>query len=581
MHETLERFIRARLLTTNRIAGKTTVEVSHEALIREWRRLAEWLREAPGDILFQRSLSDDVIEWEQRTRPRDRLYRGVQHKEAQAWARRNRPSELEMAFLHASATQRILWLVGVIAVVLLLVPSITFVGWYVLHPSPSTTLVTTLQDNNEAGSLRWCINNASSGSTIRFAQGIIGTIKLTKGDLVFTSSKQLTIAGPGADQLMISGGNIGAHIRVSKGATLNISGLSFKNSETVDYAFLSNEGTLIVTNSIISGNKTTAGDASLGGGIDNQGKLTVTGSTFSNNKTSGSSDTGFGGGIFNYSTGTFIVTTSTFSDNSTSGDHNGQGGGIENDGKLTVTNSTFSNNSANSGSNNSFGGGIFNRSTGTLMVTTSTFSDNSSSGDRYGQGGGIQNEGKLTVTDSTFSGNSATGKQDSFGGGIFYFGLKGSFAIIRFSTIYGNTSNAGGGILTDPKSNSQVTLSSSIIAANNAQNGPDISGVLISDGYNLIEHVAGAIGLNASTDRQVTLADLNIDSLPGNNGGPTQTLALQPGSPAIDAVPQQACSITITDPSGNPVTITTDQRGDPRPDGSENACDIGAYEASN
>src|SRR6266699_2659850 len=659
MHETLERFIRARLLTTNRIAGKTTVEVSHEALIREWRRLAEWLREAPGDILFQRSLSDDVIEWEQRTRPRDRLYRGVQLKEAQAWARRNRPSELEMAFLHASATQRILWLVGVIAVVLLLVPSITFVGWYVLHPSPSTTLVTTLQDNNEAGSLRWCINNASSGSTIRFAQGIIGTIKLTKGDLVFTSSKQLTIAGPGADQLMISGGNIGAHIRVSKGATLNISGLSFKNSETVDYAFLSNEGTLIVTNSIISGNKTTAGDASLGGGIenkgtltvtkstisnnssigdhnglgggiDNQGKLTVTGSTFSNNKTSGSSDTGFGGGIFNYSTGTLMVTTSTFSDNSSSGDHNGQGGGIENDGKLTVTNSTFSNNSANSGSNNSFGGGIFNRSTGTLMVTTSTFSDNSSSGDRYGQGGGIQNEGKLTVTDSTFSnnkassssgtsfgggifnystgtlmvttstfsdnsasgkqyslgggienegkltvidstfsGNSATGKQDSFGGGIFYFGLKGSFAIIRFSTIYGNTSNAGGGIWTDPKSNSQVTLSSSIIAANNAKNGPDISGVLISDGYNLIEHVAGAIGLNASTDRQVTLADLNIDSLLGNNGGPTQTLALQPGSPAIDAVPQQACSITITDPSGNPVTITTDQRGDPRPDGSE------------
>src|SRR6266700_5366151 len=425
-----------------------------------------------------------------------------------------------MAFLHASATQRILWLVGVIAVVLLLVPSITFVGWYVLHPSPSTTLVTTLQDNNEAGSLRWCINNASSGSTIRFAQGIIGTIKLTKGDLVFTSSKQLTIAGPGADQLMISGGNIGAHIRVSKGATLNISGLSFKNSETVDYAFLSNEGTLIVTNSIISGNKTTAGDASLGGGIENKGTLTVTKSTISNN--------------------------------SSIGDHNGLGGGIDNQGKLTVTGSTFSNNKTSGSGDTGFGGGIFNYSTGTLIVTT-----------------------------STFSGNSATGKQDSFGGGIFYFGLKGSFAIIRFSTIYGNTSNAGGGIWTDPKSNSQVTLSSSIIAANNAQNGPDISGVLISDGYNLIEHVAGAIGLNASTDRQVTLADLNIDSLPGNNGGPTQTLALQPGSPAIDAVPQQACSITITAPSGNPVTITTDQRGDPRPDGSENACEMGAYESSN
>jgi type II secretory pathway predicted ATPase ExeA len=487
MRETLEAFISARLLTTNQVAGKTTVEVSHEALIREWKRLAEWLREARGDILFQQSLSENVAEWEQRKRPRDRLYRGAQLKEGQAWARRNQPSGQEMAFLLASATQRILWLVGVIVVVLLLIPSIGFVGWYVFL-QPSKTLVTRLQDDVE-GSLRWCINNASSGSTIRFAQGLSGTIELTGGSLVFPSGKQLTIAGPGANQLTISSSNRDAKIHVSKGATVTISGLSFKHSETITEAFLFNEGTLTVTNSVISDNKTRAGATSFGGGIYNQG---------------------------------------------------------------------------------------------TLSVIKSMISNNSSIGDQTGAGGGITNQGMLTVTSSTFSHNSASSSgSNAFGGGIFYSGLKGSSAIIRFCTIYGNTSSVGGGgIWVDLKGNSHITISSSIVAANSAPDGPDISGVLISDGYNLIEHVAGVTGLNTSTDRQVVLADLKIDPTLSTNGGPTKTLALLPGSTAIDAVPQQACSITVTDPSGNPVPITTDQRGDPRPDGSEHACDIGAYESS-
>ena len=89
MQETLEAFIRARLLTTNQVAGRTTVEVSHEALIREWKRLQEWLHEARDDILFQSSLSEDVEEWEQHKRSRDRLYRGTQLKDARKWAARN------------------------------------------------------------------------------------------------------------------------------------------------------------------------------------------------------------------------------------------------------------------------------------------------------------------------------------------------------------------------------------------------------------------------------------------------------------------------------------------------------------
>ena len=58
--ETIEAFTAARLLTSNTIAGVPTVEVSHEALIREWARLSDWLREAREDIRFQQSLSEDV-----------------------------------------------------------------------------------------------------------------------------------------------------------------------------------------------------------------------------------------------------------------------------------------------------------------------------------------------------------------------------------------------------------------------------------------------------------------------------------------------------------------------------------------
>ncbi len=638
--------------------------------------LAGWIRRLqhetlPDDIRFQQSLSENVAEWEQRKRPRDLLYRGAQLKEAQKWARRNMPSEQEAAFLRASAAQRILSIVGVIVVALLLISSLGVTGWYVFS-QPSKTLVTTLQDSDTvAGSLRWGIDNAPSGSTIRFAQGLRGIIELTGGGLVFADGKQLTIAGPGANRLTISGSNKNAIIHVSRDAIVAISGLSFKNSETVNDAFLFNEGTLTMTNSVISDNKTTAGATSFGGGIFNrgtlsvinstisgntadgdgsgqgggidnegqltvtnsiiqdnkaysspgrsfgggilnfstgtlmvtdstfsgnsstggkqygegggivnEGKLTVTGSTFSHNSANSSPGSSFGGGIVNFSTGTLMVTDSTFSGNSANGMQYGQGGGIDNEGKLTVTGSTFSNNTASGSSNTDYGGGIVNYSTGTLMVSTSTFSDNSASGDQNGQGGGIDNDGKLTLISSTFSGNSATGKQGSFGGGIFYFGFKGSSVIIRFCTIYKNTSSAGGGIWVDPKGNSHITIGSSIVAANSAYDGPDISGALISGGYNLLENVAGATGLNARTDRQVTLADLKIDSTLRDSGGSTKTLALLPGSPAIDAVPLQACSITVTDTSGQNETITTDQRGDPRPDGSENACDIGAYESS-
>lgn len=95
-------FVGARLLT----ADTSTIEVSHEALIREWTRLGEWLRESRDDLRLQRDLSSDAAEWQRRGQPADRLYRGLVLDEALLWQARNVPSADESAFLAAGVSDR-------------------------------------------------------------------------------------------------------------------------------------------------------------------------------------------------------------------------------------------------------------------------------------------------------------------------------------------------------------------------------------------------------------------------------------------------------------------------------------------
>ncbi|HZU03640.1 MAG TPA: protein kinase [Ktedonobacteraceae bacterium] len=106
LQEVAASFITARLLTTNEFAGTTTIEVSHEALIREWSRLADWLRGGREDMHLQQAVSQDAAEWQRRGQPTDRLYRGTQLTEALAWSERSWPSFDEAAFLAASIAER-------------------------------------------------------------------------------------------------------------------------------------------------------------------------------------------------------------------------------------------------------------------------------------------------------------------------------------------------------------------------------------------------------------------------------------------------------------------------------------------
>ncbi len=315
LQETVDIFIAARLLTTNEIAGRITIEVSHEALIREWKRLAEWLREAREDITLQQAISADAAEWERRSMPRDRLYRGSQLKEASAWAKRNVPSRQEVAFLQASTRRRVRSTLSVVIVALLFLSTTGLTSWFLLHQPADPTRVTTSADAG-IGSLRWAIESAPAKSTITFDTSLRkSVILLTSNDLTFT--KSMTIRGPGAPSLAISGGKSGHIVRVLSGVTVAIFDLGFINSNTgqTGVGFIENEGTLTLTNSIVSGNRS----SNLGGGIyNNGGNLTLVNSIVSRNSAPE------GGGIYNDTMSELTLIRSTISENMASD----AGGGI-------------------------------------------------------------------------------------------------------------------------------------------------------------------------------------------------------------------------------------------------------------
>ena len=233
-------------------------------------------------------------------------------------------------------------------------------------------IVNTLTDSANGflntGSLRYCITqaNQSPGNTIVFQPGLAGMMTLSGTVGLPTIAQSMTIVGPGADVLIVSGFGIptaSSVLAIKAGATVSLFGLT-----------------------LVGG---TAGD---GGGISNAGTLTVSSCTISNN--SADSD---GGGIFN--AGTLTVSNCTIANNSADF---GDGGGIFNAGTLTVSNCTIANNSADDGAG---GGGIANR--GTLVVSNSTVTGNSAMPLTTGGGGGINVEsGVATLHDTIDAGNS-------------------------------------------------------------------------------------------------------------------------------------------------------------------------------
>ena len=231
----------------------------------------------------------------------------------------------------------------------------------------------------------------------------------------------------------------------------------------------------------------------------------------------------------------------------TGGNEPGGGSILNRSGRLSVSNSTFIGNSAD------YGGAVYNTSrSASAEISNSTFTGNVA---RFGGGSGISNSfSTISLTNTTFSGNSADG-----GGAINSY--NGTVRLSN-STV---SDNSGGGIGSDSETGrASFILANSIVAkstgAADCQNG---LGTISAD-HSLIEAGLGCVnGTNTN--------NLSGDPMLGplqDNGGPTKTHSLLPGSPAIDA-------------GSNPLYLSTDQRGSGFDREIGLASDIGAFESAN
>ncbi len=487
---------------------------------------------------------------------------------------------------------------------------------------PISHTVTNTSDNG-VGSLRYAIETSLPGDIITFAPSLAGqTIRLQS---TLTIGKNIAIdASDFSEKIILSGDsdndgdgdililNILANWNVTiknvkftkgqtntstnAGAIANLGNLSIYDSEFNSNhgeqgGAIRNSGQLLVENSSFTNNAGVEGGAILnninaqaeirsstfstnqannsngllggGGAIVNIGFAEIEDSEFTNNTADYS-----GGGIVNSLAGTLTISGSTFTDNESIE----LGGAIHNfEGHIEVDQSTFINNGT------AEGGAILNDLDGTVVITNSIFRQNTATIDA----GALGNIGTITVTGSEFSQNSAT--LDA--GGAILNGIGGT-AVIANSTISGNSSVDGGGVaMRDPDTITtliNVTISNNTggglyikdgiahitnsIIANNSGN-PDC---YMDDG-SITTNVKNIILVNGSGSTSCGTPFIGIDPLIDSlslNGGVTQTMALLPGSPAINAGDDAACNALPVD--------GIDQRGITRPQGSH--CDIGAYE---
>jgi hypothetical protein len=464
-------------------------------------------------------------------------------------------------------------------------------------------------------------NSLSGPSTITFDPSVFGStpqkISLSYGQLTLANLATITINGPGVGLLTVSGGGsrvfdlergsaalLGLTVSGGKadsgagvsnnGGTLTLTGCAVSdNSAAYGGGGLSNNGgTLTLSNCTITGNSA----GSDGGGLDNTGgTLTLSYCGFSGNSSnqggglyntqgkltlsnctvSGNSAVLVGGGVRSL-IGTLTLSNCAVSDNSA-----GYGGGLSSSfDTLTLTDCAVTGNTAVASSGNfaSPNGGGVNVAGGTVSLVACTVSGNSAAG----SGGGLYvfEGATVTLTNATVSGNSTAGS----GGGLY--ASAGGTVTLTNATVSGNSAGSGGGLANDQ---STLTLTNTTVTANSAAvagglftnggtafltntivagqtSGGDVIGTITGGSNNLVGDGSGMTGIsNGSQGNQVGTAGAPIDPLLaalGDYGGPTPTMPLLPGSPAIGGG---------TSGAGIP---TTDQRGF----GRVGVFDIGAFQ---
>jgi len=410
-----------------------------------------------------------------------------------------------------------------------------------------------------------------------------------------------TILGSGAESTIIDAAPLNNRVLVARGNTNDYEPRLYVEIDSVTVtgggrqpwatscAGIRFEGTgsLTVRDSIITNNHAVDN----GGGIclfgvRERSELYVFDSKIIGN--SGHSGGGIYGGLGNAEViRTVVSDNKTFNENSR--DTGYWGGGISfGGGNLFIVDSEISNNFAGRA-----GGGIYAHGADVLLERTTVsgnMADNAWDFDLYddGTGGGIwADRSELHLFNSTISGNTAT----KSAGGIFL--MDGAFYpywntpyhesgfVFAFSTIANNrtlSGSDGAGVRTLLLHDLQFKyelLKGTIIAGNQNDvivDNCDLVSPADTLGFNISDD--SSCGLDHPTDRPAV--DPDLDGL-ANNGGPTATNGLLPGSVAVDLVPPNECTIPWSeDWAWETFPFFVDQRGVPRPVGG--GCDAGSVE---
>lgn len=343
-------------------------------------------------------------------------------------------------------------------------------------PTATPTVITVINTNDSGpGSLRQALADANYGDTIEFA--VTGTIALTSGELLV--AHDIIISGPGSENLALNGNANSRVFHIGSGHTVTISGLTITNGNALDGGGIFNDhARLTLINCAIDGNN----GGIRGSGIYNDGDG---GGGFASLEIDNSSVRGNSGTVAIYNDANFgghatlVITNSTLSDNV--GDairSNACGSPHGGSPQVQITSSTISGNS---------GGALFNDCLSNAGISNSTISGNAA---------GVHNIWNMGIGNSTFSNNS----------GI---------------NIYNEM------VLGQPPS---VAIGNTVLNAGPSQPNIFNNGMISSNGYNILNDDGGGY-FNGPGDQ------INTDPMLGplqDNGGPTFTHALLPGSPAIN-----------------------------------------------
>ena len=432
-----------------------------------------------------------------------------------------------------------------------------------------------IEDNSMAGMMLTLTNVTLENNTAGSAPGNGGGLHIT---------------GPGNST--VTGGMVSGNIAASEGGGL-----------------WNGSGTMTVDATVISNNTASGAGADNGGGgiFNNGGTLMVNNATISENEADGAS--GSGGAVLS-TTGTVTIENTMLTLNSA----NRAGGAIELiNGTINVSNSTLSENDVNGmagtpapGNGGAFhvtgmsslstftsctiseneagreGGGLWNQSGSTMNVINCSLDANIAAGAGIDDGGGavFNNGGTTNIEASALTNNMASGTNGS--GGAVHDG-SGSLTTILTTTISGNTAtNSGGGVYNNGQplmitastitnntastgggvdGMAAISLKNTITALNLGNTGVNLSGMVQSRGYNLID--VDDLSVFTSTTGDIMGSNPLIGPLQ-INAGTTMTHELLVNSPAYNA--------------GDSADQYDDQNGQPV---FMNRRDIGAFESQN